>query len=75
MNRFKKEWFAKSVSAYMLIAAATATPVPANVAVSSFRSPPAAPLTTRQVLPILGGEGPRRAWNPAKHESTLTVPG
>jgi acetyl esterase/lipase len=74
MNEFKKEWFAKGLSAYVLLAAAAAAPPAASVAYAQQPPVPAAPLTTRQVLTVWQGKVPG-VPNPAEHESTLTVPG
>src|ERR1700722_14722176 len=74
MNKLKKEWDARTLSVYILLAAATATPLAASVANAPHPPAPAAPPATRQVLPIWDGKVPGVA-NPAQHESTLTVPG
>jgi acetyl esterase/lipase len=74
VNKFKKEWFAKSLSLYLLLAAATVTLLAASVAYAQHPPAPAAPLTTRQVFPLWEGKVPG-VPNPAQHESTVTVPG
>jgi acetyl esterase/lipase len=74
VNKSKNEWSAKSLSTCVLLATAAVMPLAAGIAYAQDPPAPAAPLKSRQVLPIWEGRVPG-VPNPAQHESTVTVPG